>query len=128
MESHKIEELIAKLSNDDPFTKARSELKSERKRLQYVKESFDYTPPETGETYQFVPIVKTLKVLLEDQTYLKQKEDDPYFPEDAVYKDVRDGEFFKTNKFFIDNPEAEAILIFQDELELSNPLGILHNL
>ena len=47
MESHKIEELIAKLSNDDPFTKARSELESERKRLQYVKESFDYTPPET---------------------------------------------------------------------------------
>ena len=31
--------------------------------------------------------------------------------------------YYKTNPFFISNPEAVPILLFQDELELANPLG-----
>ena len=61
--------------------------------------------------------------MLEDDTFIKQKQDDVYFPEEATYKDVRDGEHFKSNKFFKSNPEALPILLFQDELEIANPLG-----
>ena len=41
----------------------------------------------------------------------------------GVYKDVRDIEYFKSNRFFQANPEAMPLLMFQDELEVANPLG-----
>ena len=125
MSSDNIENILDKVSKDDPFVRARSELESESKRINFIKESFDYIQPETvlldkqsGESYQYIPIVKSLKVLMEDETFLKQKVDDPYYPESGVCKDVRDGEFFKSNKFFQENPEAVPILMFQDELEI----------
>ena len=129
-EADKTEELLQKLTEDDPFEQARVELESERKRLSYIRETFEHIEPETvyldkehGESYQYISVIKSLKIMLEDDTFIKQKQDDVYFPEEATYKDVRDGEHFKSNKFFKSNPEALPILLFQDELEIANPLG-----
>ena len=129
-EEYRIVEIIQKIENDDPFSKARIELESERKRINYIKETFDYCQPETvlldkesGDSYQYIPITKSLKILVEDETFIKQKLADVYFQENDVYKDVRDGEYFKANNFFRKNPEAVPILMFQDELEVANPLG-----
>ena len=72
---------------------------------------------------QYISLKKTLKHLLEDQTYIDQKKGDPYFHEAGFIKDERDGSKFRTNEFFIENPEAVPLLIFQDELEVVNPLG-----
>ena len=133
MEEERMEEILRKIAEDDPFEIARRELESEGKRLNFIKETFEYVKPETvdlpstdknvKESYQYIPIIKSLKVLLEDETYIKQKLADDYFQEDSVYKDVRDGENFKANQFFTRNPEAVPILMFQDELEVANPLG-----
>ena len=68
-------------------------------------------------------MIKSLKALLEDETFIKQKQTDGYFHEEAIYKDVRDGEYYKSNQFIKRNPEAIPILLFQDELEIANPLG-----
>ena len=133
LEEDRIGEILRKIAEDDPFDKARAELESEGKRIKFIKETFEHTQPETiylptnkdeaKESYQYVPITESLKVLLEDETYIKQKLSDGYFSEDAIYKDVRDGEYFKANKFFERNPEAVPIMMFQDELEVANPLG-----
>ena len=64
-----------------------------------------------------------MKALLEDPTFIKQKQDDSYFHEEDVFKDVRDGVNFRSNSFFLENPNAVPLMIFQDELEVANPLG-----
>ena len=70
-----------------------------------------------------MPINESVKLLLEDKTYIIQKNEDPYFHEDGVVKDVRDGSWFRENEFFVNNPDAVPLVMFQDELELCNPLG-----
>ena len=120
------------LDSNNPFEKAKEELMSEYKRKQYIEESFPYVKPvsvrlsmknEKAVCYQYVPIKQTLKLLLEDKTYIQQLENDPYSPEENIIKDARDGDVMKTNEFFVKNPDAVPLLLFQDELELANPLG-----
>ena len=125
-----IRNILDKTKAADPFEMAKEELESEFKRLRYIKENFEFNEPESvflddekKESYLYIPITKSIKTLLEDETYIKQKMEDGYFPENGVYKDVRDGENFKSNKFFQSNPEAVPLLMFQDELEVANPLG-----
>ena len=71
---------------------------------------------ESYASYQYVPLTESLKVLLQDETYIKQQESDPYYPEDGQLKDARDGEGIKNNPFFKANPGAVPLLLFQDEL------------
>ena len=72
---------------------------------------------------QYIPIKQSLKILLEDETFISQKLSDTYYQEEDVIKDCQDGAHFKQNGFFLNNPSAVPILIFQDELEVANPLG-----
>ena len=133
IEATKIEEILNVLEEDDPFCAARKELEMEKRRKRFILNKFPNVPPETiflsseaesrRETMQYVPITKSLKLLLEDQTYIKQKLEDPYNPEEDVIKDTRDGACFQENEFFQNNPDAVPLVVFQDELEICNPLG-----
>ena len=40
-----------------------------------------------------------------------------------LLKDFVDGTEFKTNEFFINNPESLKIILFQDGFEIVNPIG-----
>ena len=42
---------------------------------------------------------------------------------DEVYEDICDGSTFKCNQFYIDNPSALRIILYQDAFEVVNPLG-----
>ena len=128
-----IDEILEKVNESDPFKKAREELENERNRFRFIDNNFDHVKPITivlsdkqnsaKESYQYVPINESLQVLLEDQTFVSQKAADPYYYQEDVIKDVRDGSCFLSNKFFTENPEAVPILLFIDELEVCNPLG-----
>ena len=65
---------------------------------------------------------QSLKILLEDQTFIKQKNEDPYIPQEGLVQDVRDGEAYRSNKFFLNNAEAVPLILFQDELEVNTSL------
>ena len=133
METEKITKLLELAGNDDPFKKARDELETEKKRLKFIENTFPNVKPETivlshqnspaKDTYQYVPIKSSLKYLLEDKTYIKQKANDPYNHDPNVIKDVRDGECFRKSTFFQQHPEAVPLIVFIDELEVCNPLG-----
>ena len=132
LESSKINELLDDLE-EDPFVIARKDLESELKRKKYIMTEFENARPvtvrlnegsrEKPETMQYIPIKQSLKILVEDETYINQKKDDPYFSEENVIKDVKDGINFRKNKYFRENPTAVPLLVFQDELEVVNPLG-----
>ena len=130
----KIEDLLSKVDLNDPFKEARLELEKEDKRISYIESEFEFAKPKTVRlsdaptavqpaTMQYIPIKESLRIFLEDPTYLKQKNEDPFYHEPGVVKDVKDSENFRSNKFFQDNPTAVPIIIFQDELEVCNPLG-----
>ena len=129
----KIEDLLDLMGQSDPFQKAREQLLNESRRKQFINGSFPSVQPETvqlsgkdsltKDTYQYVPIEDSLRVLLEDETYILQKIEDPYHYDPDVIKDVRDGDCFRQNEFFQEHPEAVPLIVFSDELEVCNPLG-----
>ena len=132
--SDKIKHILEEIDLTDPFAEARNDLESEINRKKYLKQEFAYAAPitirlnnddltEKPETMQYVPIKESLKILLEDETFLRQKATDPYFPEENIVKDCRDGLAFQQNEFFKQNPTSVPLVIFQDELEVVNPLG-----
>ena len=128
-----IENILAVVDKVDPFLIAKQELSTARDRKRFIDQHFLNIVPETvplskkgnkvTESYQYIPIKKSLKVLLEDETYVKQRLADPYSFEDNVIKDVRDGDCFVQNEFFKANPDAVPLIVFVDELEIVNPLG-----
>ena len=133
IDSDKIDEVLHVAEDNDPFLKAKEVLQSEEKRKRFIHSSFPnaepvtvFLPAEKGckrDSYQYVPIKKSLKLLLEDETFIQQKLEDPYVYENDVFKDTRDGYCFRENKYFQDNPEAIPLIVFQDELEVCNPLS-----
>ena len=129
-----IEKVLENIDVEDPFAVARSQLERETDRIKYIIDEFSHAAPitvrlntedlrEKPETMQYIPIKKTLKILLEDDTYINQKLSDTYFYEENVIKDCRDGLNFRGNEFFKANPTAVPLLLFTDELEVANPLG-----
>ena len=133
-----VENALSEMEKDNIFEKAKSELLSEFKRKNYILSNFPNVQPITvklndtaegkKETYQYVPIEQSLKILLEDETYLKQKIDDPYYHEENIFKDSRDGTMFRSNPFFKRNPEAIPLVVFQDELEVGNDSAVYNYL
>ena len=133
LDSHLVNTLLEKM-DEDPFDKARQELEKEKKRENYLLTSFPNIQPQTinlnngsssvkSDTMQYISIKDSLKQLLEDETFLTQKKNDPYFHKVGLVKDLRDSSNFRSNSFFTENPDAVPIILFQDELEVVNPLG-----
>ena len=133
VDKDEVVKMMNEVGKDDPFSTAQRLLESEKKRTKFIEEAFVNVKPKTirlnsvddpkPETYQYVDIKKSLKNMLEDETYIKQKEADPYEVEEGVVKNVKDGRYYCNNPYFLAFPEAVPLLLFQDELEICNPLG-----
>ena len=105
----KIEAVLQVIDKDDPFQTARKQLEKEKQRINFINSSFPNVKSETvvlssrddtkKESYQYVSVKDSLKVLLEDESFIKQKVNDPYYFDENVIKDVRDGDCFLTNTF-----------------------------
>lgn len=44
-------------------------------------------------------------------------------PPSDVLTDVSDGQIFKSNDFFVQNPSSLKLVLYQDAFEVVNPLG-----
>ena len=128
IDDDKIERLVEVVKQFDPFEKAREQLEKESQRVKFINTTFPNVKPETVQlsskngpekhSYQYVPLPASLKLLLEDKSFLKQKCSDPYHHEEGLVQDVRDGEGYRNNTFFSQHPESVGIILFQDELEV----------
>ena len=134
MTEERITKILEEIDISDPFAEARRALEKESNRKKYLMQEFDHAAPvsvrlntedmsEPPETMQYIPLKQSLKILLEDESFLSQKAADPYFHEEDIVKDCRDGLAFRQNDFFNKNPSAVPVVLFQDELEVANPLG-----
>lgn len=76
----------------------------------------------TRDKFYYVPILKTLKQLLEIQSIhnelLRTRQNNG-----NLLRDISDGIVFKNHNLFIANPQGLQIIAFYDEVETCNPLG-----
>ena len=71
--------------------------------------------------FQYVPIIETIQELLDDS--VKEHFDSPILYEEGVLNDVADGSVAKTNVLFNEVPNSLKLILYQDSLEVVNPLG-----
>ena len=77
---------------------------------------------QKSKTYCYIPVVKTLKSLFQNDTVKNQFfNPEPYSPA-GVYCDLKDGAVFKNNALLQQNNSINLIL-YQDSFEIVNPLG-----
>ena len=79
---------------------------------------------EKQDSYQYVPLLASLKALLSDRSVQEQVQQLPErVSSDGTIKDFRDGSRFKNHPLFSQDPFALQIVAHYDELEVCNPLG-----
>ena len=77
---------------------------------------------EKRDSYQYVPLLDSLKSLLRDKSVLDYVEN-PHGRSDGLLEDFCDGQLVERNPLFSTDPQALQIIAYYDELELCNPLG-----
>jgi len=96
------------------------------KRSGMIVEPVGYVIPEIpGGTYQYVPILNVLEKLLthsDVDQHLTEQASRHHVPQ-AVLQSLCEGDVYMKQNYFVENPDALAIHLYADEVELCNPLG-----
>lgn len=113
--------------------------------MKAVKENFDYIEPiaiplgkrterrfdqksgkyvfkDVYETFQYVPIIKTIESVLNNDEIRHYIDNEPQ-SEEGFLKGFQDGNYFKNHPFFKKFPNALRLQIYFDEILVNNPLG-----
>ena len=133
------QKVLKNQEENDPFLEAQEQLVTEYKRVKYLKENFVYIEPieiilnrqdhnEKGEpkaVIHYVPIVESLKAIVQDPTFISMTEKEIQRSQNFKnsVKDIKDGELYRFNQYFQENPEAYTMILYSDAIELVNPLG-----
>lgn len=90
--------------------------------LNYVK-PIEYRPERNqNDTYQYVPILETIKNLLDHDDIFAYVLNN-HKSTDGILRDFCDGDIYSANPLFRENPNAIQIMLFFDEFTAANPLG-----
>ena len=124
------EELIT-VGQTSIWSKAVSELSTGFKRNNYYRENFPFVNPceykfvddcNCTETFQYVSILDSLKILLKNeevQTHIMN----PPAQVDGHLASFRDGNLYKNHPVFAQVEYGLEIILYSDEFEIVNPLG-----
>ena len=133
-----IEAIISDVSGNDQFLKAQQELLSEHKRSQFLAKHFKLVQPKeillnpeevkrggSKDCIHYVPIRESLKVLVEDTSFIDvmERQRNEGIDKKGSIEDIKDGAAYTNNAFFSDNPGSLALMLYSDAVELTNPLG-----
>lgn len=123
---------ITSLVQQNHLLKCFDDLSSICKRKQYYKNELNYVEPITivlglsrlnqKEVYHYLPILKTLKFLLVQESILSEILNPP--TDNNYYTDFKDGLIFKKHPLFSTNTSSLQIFLYCDEFEVCNPLGV----
>ncbi|XP_067281113.1 uncharacterized protein [Pseudorasbora parva] len=102
-------------------------------RAKAFKEMFRYTEPvklylgrdetRSQRFAYYVPLKDTLTCLLESDLWRNCAAQDTCLQCTDVFCDVSDGQVYKNNEFFSQNPSCLKLILYQDSFEVVNPLG-----
>jgi hypothetical protein len=115
---------------DNPFVKLQENFSSYYKINKESESSPHYIQPiqfklprnSVGKEcpFQYIPIIQTLAAIVSDPDFDNLVQEPTA---DGYLYDLKDGSAWKTNQYFIDNPEALTGQLYSDAVELDNPLG-----
>ena len=124
------DELKSCLNVEQPCNFFGKHVESEYSLLRYLKETDQIVMPQTNtidsskpkQTFQYVSILKVLSKLLKHEDVVS------HFSErikrnDNIMEDFCDGELYKCDPFFKQNPNALCIHLYSDEFEVCNSIG-----
>ncbi|KYQ46978.1 hypothetical protein ALC60_00120 [Trachymyrmex zeteki] len=86
-------------------------------------ETGEYFPKQFRETFQYVPIIKVLQLLLSNETIKSSIKELPKNIGNGLLNSFVDGESFKNHEFFQRWPNAIRIQLYYDDIVVNNPLG-----
>lgn len=109
-------------------------MRTAHSRAQCFKKMFNYVEPKKvflgrdenriDRCAYYVPVKETLKCLLQSDMWQNcESEEHSAEPHSDVLTDVTDGQMFKSNDFFGQNPSSLRLVLYQDAFEVVNPLG-----
>ena len=112
---------------------AMNDLSTDWKRNHYYKEKFNYveplsirfdkTNPLTTESFQYVPILDSLRTMLKNEEVLSQVLK-PSFHKPNIISSFSDGSVFCNHPVFQAHSSALWLAIYSDEFDVVNPIGV----
>ncbi|KAK3911164.1 2,3,4,5-tetrahydropyridine-2,6-dicarboxylate N-acetyltransferase [Frankliniella fusca] len=102
-------------------------LSTSYRRKKYYKKYYEYVRPVKqplgrNKFFYYVPVQKTLLASFKNKS-VKIVLSPPESFDDGVLRDFTDGLAYKRNQFFIDNPTALRLILFQDAFQIVCPIG-----
>ncbi|CAB4035128.1 Hypothetical predicted protein, partial [Paramuricea clavata] len=91
-------------------------------KAEYIMQNGHMKLIQTKETYQYIPILKTLKALLNHPDILDEIYN-THESKDGLLRDFCDGQDFKEHPLFGKEPRSIVLHGYFDEFQLTNPLG-----
>ena len=128
-------ETNATISSQSPFSKARSKFSGEKSLSEYIKRCDSFAEPQElsldfnvkmqkADTIQYIPLCKTLNVLLSHEDVLSEVSKSQEITEDDyVLKTYHDGSAFKFNSPLNSEKKTLEIVFYHDDFGIVNPLG-----
>ncbi|CAN8029998.1 unnamed protein product [Ixodes persulcatus] len=128
-------EIVADANSHDVFSSLNATVfNSEHKRRAYFKQKVSYVQPvqiylgrdgnKRDCSFQYVPVLETLKSLLQNGSLADCILNTSLDDRDASYmKDISDGSAYKSNPLFKTRLPTFKLLLYQDAFEVVNPLG-----
>lgn len=102
-------------------------------RAQTFKKMFKYIQPKkvtlgndenmTPRFAYYIPVKQTVNNLLESELWKNSVSQQSCETDSDDLGDISDGQNFKSNQFFIENPGCLKLILYQDSFEVVNPLG-----
>ncbi|CAN7951867.1 unnamed protein product [Ixodes pacificus] len=127
--------IVADVNSHDVFSSLNATVfNSEHKRRAYFKQKFSYVQPvqiylgrdrnKRDCSFQYVPVLETLKSLLQNGSLADCILNTSLDDRDASYmQDISDGSAYKSNPLFRTGLPTFKLLLYQDAFEVVNPLG-----
>lgn len=111
-----INENIFELAHNSQYGK----LRSRYCRRKYYKKFFNYVSTREisvnnrQSKFYYVPLFDTLKMLIANKKFAEQWYSDQTFDKNKIIQDIKDSSYIYDNNFFVENPNAIKLIIYQD--------------
>lgn len=131
--SDQILSILSSVSQNSEILEVCHSLRSDYMRKVFYERYFNFVTPEkipleNGSFFYYVPLSKTIQAAFGSKAWAFHIRVPPRNDDDDVLKDFFDGDFYKNNIFFQENPTAIPIVLYQDGFELVCPIGPASNL
>lgn len=121
--SDEVQQLVMSSIETMPIISACDELSTSRRIERFITRQFKYVQPQTIQygdlQFSYASVTQILLNVLNDKTFKR----DSSRTSSTILRDIKDGDHYKENPYFVANPDAYILALYSDGVEVTNPLG-----